>query len=178
MNRGEKSSPIRVYGKKMQEALPSDPLARVCALLNKAGARYLVVGAQACILHGLVRTTEDVDILIEETEENFHRVIQGLSGLADHAAAELTPADLRENAVVKIADEIEVDVSRRAWNVAYSDASATALTTEIEGIPIPYAALHTLIESKKTYRDRDRADLLQLLHLEQQVRGGRQPPQT
>ncbi len=45
-------------------------LLRVCQLLNKAGARYLVCGAHACILHGLVRTTEDVDILIEPTEDN------------------------------------------------------------------------------------------------------------
>jgi hypothetical protein len=45
------------------DSLP--PLLRVCALLNEAGAKFLVCGAQACILHGLVRTTEDVDILVE-----------------------------------------------------------------------------------------------------------------
>lgn len=54
------------------------PLLRVCDLLNRAGARYLICGGQACILHGLVRTTEDVDILIEATEENCQRVIVGL----------------------------------------------------------------------------------------------------
>jgi hypothetical protein len=50
------------------------PLLRVCALLNATGAKYLICGAQPCILHGLVRTTEDVDILVESTEENCHSV--------------------------------------------------------------------------------------------------------
>ncbi len=147
-------------------SLPGDPLARVCHLLNRAGAEYVVVGAQACILHGMVRTTEDVDILIKEAEENYRRVIEGLSGLADRAAAELTPADLRDNVVVKVADEVEVDVSRRAWSVTYEDAMESVLRTTIEGVVVPYASIRTLIASKRTYRDRDRADLACLIDLD------------
>ena len=98
-----------------------DQLLRVCALLNEHGARYLIVGGHACILHGHVRTTEDVDILVEDSIENFQRVIAGLSALEDHAAAELTPQDIAENVVVKIADEVEVDVSRQAWQVHYAE---------------------------------------------------------
>ncbi len=96
---------------------PKPPLLRVCQLLNEAGAKYLVCGAQACILHGLVRTTEDVDILVEATEENCQRVINGLSLMEDGAARELTPKDILENVVVKVADEVEVDVSTKAWKV-------------------------------------------------------------
>ena len=99
----------------------SSPLLRVCRLLNDAGAKYLICGAQACILHGLVRTTEDVDILVEANEQNCRRVIEGLSHLADGAARELTPKDILENVVVKVADEVEVDVSTHAWKVSYDD---------------------------------------------------------
>ena len=87
-------------------AMPA--LVRVCALLNKHAADYMVAGGYACILHGLVRTTEDVDILIAESPENYRRVIAALAKLADHAALELTPQDLAENVVVKVADEVEV----------------------------------------------------------------------
>src|SRR5215204_3350950 len=104
----------------------SAPLLRVCQLLNEAGAKYLICGAQACILHGLVRTTEDVDILVEPSEENCQRVIDGLSRLQDGAARELTPKDILENVVVKIADEVEVDVSTHAWKVIYADAIGSA----------------------------------------------------
>src|SRR4051812_6791865 len=97
-----------------------NPLTHVCALLNRHAAQYLIVGAQAAILHGHIRTTEDVDILIPEDEANHARVIAALSELQDHAASELTPRDLVENIVVKIADEVEVDVSTRAWKVSYA----------------------------------------------------------
>lgn len=144
-----------------------DPLLRVCNLLNRHGARYLIAGAQACILHGLVRTTEDVDILIEATEENAARVIAALSELEDHAAAELTPRELLENVAVKVADEVEVDVSTHAWKVSYADAAPTAQETTIDGVRIPYLSLDSLIASKETYRDQDHIDRARLLELRQ-----------
>ena len=144
---------------------PLDPLARVCTLLNKHGARYLVVGGQACILHGLVRTTEDVDLLIEESEDNYGRDIAALEELPDHAAAELTPADLRDNVVVKVADEVEVDISRRAWKLSYTQALPTALNAKVDGVPIPFVSLDSLIASKETYREQDAADLVRLREL-------------
>ena len=149
----------------------SAPLLRVCELLNEAGARYLVCGAQACILHGLVRTTEDVDILVEPTEENCQRVIEGLSKLADGAACELTPKDILENVVVKIADEVEVDVSTRAWRVTYADAIGTAREAVVEGVRIPFLSLDSLIASKETYREQDASDRLRLLELKRRSMG-------
>lgn len=150
---------------RLVETLPPDPLARVCHLLNREEARYVVVGAQACILHGLVRTTEDVDLLIEESDDNYERVLRALCGLEDHAAAELTVEDLRRHLVVKVADEVEVDISRRAWTVDYPEAVKTAEFTEIEGVRVPYASLPVLIRSKSTDREKDRADLLFLRRL-------------
>jgi predicted nucleotidyltransferase len=143
----------------------TDPLLLVCSLLNKHGARYFVIGGQACILHGLVRTTEDVDILIQDDEDNFRSVIAGLSELPDGVARELTCEDLRDNVVVKVADEVEVDVSKSAWTVSYADALSDSLTTEIEGVKVPYIGLKQLIQSKQTYREEDRGDLLRLKRL-------------
>lgn len=118
------------------------PLLRVCSLLNNHGAKYLIVGARACWLHGYIRATMDVDILVPEDLENHFRVIAALSELKDHAAAELTPQDLVENVVVKIADEVEVDV-------------------------VPYVDLQTLIKSKSTRREQDKVDVQRLLSLNQ-----------
>lgn len=146
----------------------SHSLVRVCRLLNEAGARYLIIGGQACILHGLVRTTEDVDLLVEATEENCQRVINALSLLADGAARELTPKDILENVVVKIADEVEVDVSTHAWKVTYAEAAPHAERRELDGVPIPFLGLDQLIASKETYRDRDGWDRVRLLDLKRQ----------
>jgi hypothetical protein len=141
------------------------PLLRVCSLLNKHQAQYLIVGARACWLHGYVRATMDVDILIPEDLENHARIIAALSELEDRAAAELTPQDLADNVVVKIADEVEVDASTRAWKVSYADAIGTSLKTTIEDVEIPYLDLNTLIRSKRTERDQDKVDVQRLLSL-------------
>ena len=122
----------------------------------------MIAGAQACILHGVIRTTEDVDILIEATEENCRKVLAALSRLEDGAAKELAPQDLLENVVVKIADEVEVDVSTHAWKVSYEDAVASALEAFIEGIEVPYLGFDCLIASKETYREKDALDIMRL----------------
>jgi len=102
------------------------PLLKVCALLNGSNARYVVIGGFACILHGLVRSTEDVDILVESSVDNLQRVIDALAKLEDGAARELSPSDFEQNLVIKVADEVEVDVSTRAWKVSYEDARVTS----------------------------------------------------
>ena len=139
------------------------PLLRVCSLLNKYGANYLVVGARACWLHGYVRATVDVDILVPEDIDNHKRIIAALSELKERSAAELTPQDFLDNLVVKIADEVEVDVSTRAWKVTYEAAIKTALKTKVDNVDIPYVDRQTLIASKQTYRDQDRIDVQRLL---------------
>jgi predicted nucleotidyltransferase len=143
------------------------PLLRVCSLLNAEGAKYLVIGGRAVILHGLIRTTEDVDILIEESSENFNRVIAGLSKMEGHYAAELTAQDFIDNVVVTIGDEVHVDVSTRAWRLSYADAAPSALEVTLNGVKIPYLGWEALVISKQTYREKDQMDLLQLRQLKE-----------
>lgn len=42
---------------------PED-LAKICAALNREGARYLLIGGFAVIPYGLERPTKDIDLLI------------------------------------------------------------------------------------------------------------------
>jgi predicted nucleotidyltransferase len=141
------------------------PLLRVCQLLNGKGAKYLVAGGYAMILNSFIRATEDVDILIDHSTENFEKVIAGLSLLSDGAARELTPEDFLENTVVKIADEVEVDVTTSAWSVTYQDAIAHAQEKVIDGVKIPYLSLEDLIRSKQSHREQDRIDVERLRRL-------------
>jgi hypothetical protein len=138
------------------------PLLRVCSLLNKHGAKYLVVGGRACWLHGYVRATLDVDILVPEDLENHKRIIAALSHMKHGFAAELTPQDFADNIVVKIADDVEVDVSIRAWKVTFGEAQNSALHRIINGIDVPYVDLQTLIRSKSTHREQDQVDIERL----------------
>ena len=74
--------------------------------------------------------------------------------------------------VVKIADEVEVDVSTQAWKVRYPDAVASAQEVEIDGVRIPFVSIETLIASKETYREIDQWDAAQLRLLASQKKTG------
>lgn len=140
-------------------AAPRSKLARLCELLNAEDARYLVVGATAMQLWGTSRATRDVDILIEPTEANAARVVRAVSALPFKIAAEIDPRELIARAVTMIDDTPNVDVLTRAWNLTWSEAAREVVVFEVEGVPVPTLSLVNLIESKRTGRLQDSADI-------------------
>jgi hypothetical protein len=134
-------------------------LATVCALLNSGGAKYVVVGGFAVALHGVVRATKDVDVLIEPSLENARRVLSALEGLRWGVAREISPEEVAARAITIIGDDPRVDLLTLAWSVRYADAAPKALRVEIEGVEIPFADLDTLIRTKQTGRFQDLADV-------------------
>ena len=138
---------------------PRTIAAQVCAALNRSDAKYLVIGGVACILHGYARATEDVDILIERTEANAERVLQGLSQVGYGFASEWGAAEILKRPITVIGDDPAVDVFTVAWRVKYEQAAPRAEVVEVDGVPIPLVAIDDLIESKRTGRLQDAADI-------------------
>jgi len=135
-----------------------DDLARLCRALNESGARYLLIGGFAVLAHGAGRFTKDIDLLIDDAPENVARVKQGMSVLADNAAAGVADGDIREFVVVRVADEILVDLMGRACGLAYADAIVDAERVDIGGVAVPVASPSTLIRTKNTPRPQDAID--------------------
>jgi hypothetical protein len=54
---------------------------RVLAALNAANVRYLVVGGVAVVLHGHLRTTADLDLVVQLAPDNALRAIHALTSL-------------------------------------------------------------------------------------------------
>jgi hypothetical protein len=134
-------------------------LARVCSKLNAERARYLVVGATAMQLWGTTRATRDVDILIEPTVKNARCVLRALTALGFGFAGEHLAEDVATRPVTMIGDNPNVDILTRAWNVTWKDAAPRATTFDVEGVSIPAASIEDLIESKRTGRLQDAADI-------------------
>jgi hypothetical protein len=147
-------------------------LATVCRLLNEAGVRYVVVGGFALALHGVVRATKDVDILIEATLENARRALSALEQLPFGIAGDIDPADVVAKPLTIIGDIPRVDLLTLAWSVRYADAAPHVQTAEVEGVAIPFPDLETLVRSKQTDRLQDRADVEELLRVKA-LRAGR-----
>lgn len=156
-------------GSYAREPLIED-LTRICQALNDAGARYLLIGGFAVIVRGGARTTKDIDLLIDPS---LARVEQGLRILEDKAIDEVTDDDIARYTVVRVADEVVVDLMARACGVDYSEAVRDVEILTIKGVSIPVAGLETLIRTKRTMRPSDAADRL---YLEELLKAMRREP--
>jgi hypothetical protein len=145
-----------------------EDLVRIARRLNELGARYLVLGGMAIIQHGLRRMTMDMDLLVDDDPENVSIVCKALSLLSDNAAREVAADDVRQYGVVRIHDEITVDLMQKACGISYNDALPLMQFHELDGVKIPFASPLLLWKTKQTYREKDaldRAFLRQLLDL-------------
>jgi hypothetical protein len=145
-----------------------DDLIRLCRELNNQGARYIVVGGFAVIHHGFLRATEDIDLLIEGSPDNESRVKKALEILPDKAIRELGEDDLRDYLVVRVADDVLIDLMLAACGIGYEEASHEIETVEVQGVPIPFASPALLLRMKQTHREKDALDRM---FLERKIRG-------
>jgi predicted nucleotidyltransferase len=134
-------------------------LARVCDLLNREGARYLVVGGRALQLWGSTRATRDIDILIDPTVENAASVLRALGQMGFGFAKEWLAEEIIAKPVTIIGDMQQVDILTIAWSVKYQQAAPRATNFTVEGVTIPTIAIDDLIASKRTGRLQDAADI-------------------
>ncbi len=141
-----------------------EDLTGLCRALQEAGARYLLIGGFAVILHGFVRATKDVDLLVDPSPENVRRLKVALSALPDRAVLELEDDEVARYAVVRVADEIVVDLMASACGIDLDEAEATGdvEVVEIEGVPVRLAGKRLLVEMKRTVRPSDAADIAYL----------------
>ena len=122
-------------------------LLSICRALNGTGARYVVVGGFAVILHGYARGTMDVDLLIDPSPANVRKVKAALAALPDSAAAEVEDDDVERYTVVRVADEIVVDLMAKAAGVSFEEVFQGASTRVIEGVSIPSTQARSRLES-------------------------------
>jgi hypothetical protein len=131
-------------------------------LLNRHRARYLLGGGVAANLHGSVRATRDIDILVPRDDTNMARVLAALSELPYGIAGELDAAEVARNPITTVGDDPRVDIMTAAWTVTFEEAWDRRMVRRIQGTRVPYLGRDDLIASKRTGRAADRADIEQL----------------
>lgn len=149
-------------------------LVALCRALNERGARYLIVGGFAVIHHGYLRATEDIDLLIDGDLDNQARVKQALQTLPDKAILELGDDDIRDYTVVRVSDEILVDLMIAASGIDYAEAKKSIEIAEVGGVAIPFANPHLLLRMKQTPREKDAEDRI---FLHRKIAEARRPNQ-
>jgi hypothetical protein len=132
--------------------------------LRSADVEYLVVGGVAVVLHGHLRVTGDLDLVIHLTEENSRRTIQALTGLGYQpripvpAAAfsdERTRASWIEEKNMLVftlwspsGDGLQIDIFAKE-PFDFASAYARAEMVEIEDAVIAVASIIDLIAMKR-----------------------------
>lgn len=135
-----------------------EDLAKICKELNAVGAEYVVIGGFAIALNGFYRTTKDIDFLVNPSPENIRKMKAGLSILRDNAARDVDDHDVENFNVVRIGDEVVVDLLGKACGVDYQAAIKTVTNKIVDGVAIPIPDKATLIKTKDTVRPHDHAD--------------------
>ena len=152
-------------------------------ILNKTRVRYLVVGGVAIVLHGIVRLTVDLDIMIELENKNIQLFLDAMKSVgykpkvpvlpeefADPAKRELWKKE--KNMIVfsffnpkKPFEELDVFIHNP---IDFSAAYVGRKVYEVSGASIPVVSLDDLKKLKKiSGRKQDEADIVALEALEE-----------
>jgi len=138
-----------------------EDLVDLCRALNQENAKYVIIGGFAIRAAGYDRHTMDIDLLIETSPKNEQRVFRALETLPDKAVKQLEPGEVERYAVVRVADEIVVDLMKSACAIEYNEAAEHIDIREVDGVPIPFASPRLLWRMKKsTHREKDAPDLV------------------
>ncbi len=139
-----------------------EDVARIARWFAEAGVEYALIGGYALNAHGIVRLTEDIDVLVEPSAENSRRWVVALGRLPDHATRELE-ADpdvfaTQKRYAIRINDEITVDVLPGAGGKTWEDLKPFITTVDLDGVPLKILSLEGLLATKQGVRPKDRMD--------------------
>lgn len=140
------------------------PIEQVLAALNGAEVRYLVVGGVAVVLHGHLRTTADLDLVVALDERNAARAIGALESLGFRPRAPVPAAmfaDARARAgwieekgltVFSLASDrvagLEVDLFVEE-PFDFEEAYSRSVTVRLDATTTRVAALRDLVAMKR-----------------------------
>lgn len=141
-----------------------DELLRALRAFESEGLEYVLIGATAMGIHGLVRATEDVDLFIRATAENIERLRRAFRSAypGDPHIDEISATDLLgDYPAVRYyppSGDLFFDVMTRLGEAASFD-TVEAEVKDVEGIRVRVATPAALYQLKKdTVRPLDQRD--------------------
>ncbi len=143
--------------------------AKLLGKLVEGGVRHVVVGGVAVNLHGFIRVTRDLDIIVEATPENARRLLDVLGRWGEGHARELSVEDFvpAELGCIRIGEDCVLDVftlmrargREEPLDYAALRADAAECVTD-EGLRVTFLSAERLIELKTdTGRPKDQNDV-------------------
>jgi Nucleotidyl transferase AbiEii toxin, Type IV TA system len=134
----------------------------LASYLSEESVQFALIGGYALAAHGLVRFSEDIDILVAPDDKNTERWVRALSRLPDAAAEELKGEtglfDGEGPQAIRINDEITVDMMASACGHSWDELKPYVQMLNLEGTKIPVLSIRGLLLTKEGMREKDKAD--------------------
>lgn len=139
----------------------------VYSSLQKHKVRYVTIGGVAAILHGVPRTTFDLDILIEATLDNAQRLLTALLDAGLGTAEMTTAEELLKHEITIFRDKVRIDVQTATPGIEFEAAWQKKEVMKYRKQEFYVVSLEDLIASKRAAgRDKDLEDI-RLLELKE-----------
>jgi Nucleotidyl transferase of unknown function (DUF2204) len=135
-------------------------------LLNEENVEYVVLGGHAVIVHGYVRTTGDIDIFVNSTQANAHKIVRALERFGyTNGEFEVDDFTLVPNYLSFSRYDSWIDIMTFAVGVTFDECYSNRLSMETEGVVVNFINLAELINNKKALgRPQDLQDLDNLMN--------------
>lgn len=117
--------------------------------LQEHDVRYMVIGGIAAILHGVPRSTFDLDILIDSTRENVQKLIEALIDAGLGTASLTTAEDILKNEITIFKDIVRIDVQTSTPGIDFDDSWKKKEIMRYQGQDFFVLNKEDLIASKK-----------------------------
>ena len=131
--------------------------------LMAADARFVVVGAHALAVHGVPRSTGDIDVWVERSQENADRIWTALADFgAPVESLGISRGDLlKPDVVIQLGlPPRRIDLLTSLTGVTFEEAWGDRVLFDSGSIEIPFISRSLLIRNKReTGRMKDLADL-------------------
>ena len=118
--------------------------------LNKEEVRYVLVGGLAVIFHGHFRSTKDMDLYYEATEENVSKIIQAIKAFG-FGSLNFSVADFMDKTgYIKMGKEPNrIDMLCDLPGISFDEVYESAHDYVEEGVPVKVIHVNQLIANKK-----------------------------
>lgn len=125
-------------------------------ILNISEVKYILVGGYSVILHGYPRSTGDMDIWVETSEENYLKLKTAflLFGMPIMEKSDFLNSDMDVFSYGR--PPLGIDILTSCKGLEFNLALQDSKFIEVEGLSINLISYHHLIEAKKAagrYKD-------------------------
>jgi hypothetical protein len=140
--------------------------------LNKYEVKYIMIGGVATNLHGYQRTTDDIDVWIDDTLENrtkFRLALKEYSHVDYFMIETLQIVPGWTNFSLNNGMRLDLMVAVKGLeNVSFNECLKLAGVADLGPVKIPFLHINHLIDSKKAAnRPKDQTDVIYLEKIKQ-----------